>query len=169
MSATPQTDISSEEYAALHDQIVAQLASGGSLGQLNGVTADECEALYSLGYGLYEKGRYADALKVLSYLVALNHTEHRYLVALGATAQALGKHADALQQYMAATMLDPLEPAPVFYAAQCLNDMGQLDAALQSCDLALAMCKPDTHAVLAERAQTLRDALAARGAKENKA
>ncbi|OZI39911.1 CesD/SycD/LcrH family type III secretion system chaperone [Bordetella genomosp. 5] len=167
MSASP--DISSEEYGALHDQIVAQLAAGGSLGQLSGITADECEALYSLGYGLYEKGRYPDALKVLSYLVALNHTEHRYLVALGATAQALGKHADALQQYMAATLLDPLEPAPVFYAAQCLTDMGQLDAALQSCDLALAMCKPDTHAVLAERAQALRDALAARGAKEKKA
>ena len=29
------------------------------------------------------------------------------------------------------------------------------------------MCKPDRHAVLAERAQGLRDLLAARGAKEN--
>lgn len=167
MTTTAQAPMTGAEYAALHDQIVEQMARGGSLGQLKGVTADECEALYGLGYGLYEKGRYADALKVLAYLVTLDHTEHRYLVALGATAQAMGQHADALQQYMAAALLDPLEPAPVFHAAQCLLEMGQPAAALQSCELALAMCKPDRHAVLAERAQGLRDLLAARGAKEN--
>ncbi|MCZ8395921.1 SycD/LcrH family type III secretion system chaperone [Achromobacter ruhlandii] len=167
MNTAAQAPMTGEEYAALQDQIVDQMARGGSLRQLKGMTADECEALYALGYGLYEKGRYADALKVLAYLVTLDHTEHRYLVALGAAAQAMGKHADALQQYMAATLLDPLEPAPVFRAAQCLLEMGQPAAALQSCDLALAMCKPDRHAALAERARGLRDLLAARGAKEN--
>ncbi|MDQ8033438.1 CesD/SycD/LcrH family type III secretion system chaperone [Bordetella genomosp. 1] len=169
MSTAQQTGMTSEEYGALHDQIVAQFARGGSLGELNGMTADECEALYSLGYGLYEKGRYPDALKVLSYLVALNHTEHRYLVALGAAAQALGKHADALQQYMAATLLDPLEPAPAFYAAQCLTEMGQFDTALQSCDLVLSMARPDVHAVLIDRTQALRSVLVSRGAKEKQA
>ena len=44
---TAQAPMTGEEYAALHDQIVGQLARGGSLGQLKGMTADECEALYS--------------------------------------------------------------------------------------------------------------------------
>ena len=74
MTTTAQAPMTGAEYAALHDQIVEQMARGGSLGQLKGVTADECEALYGLGYGLYEKGRYADALKVLAYLVTLDHT-----------------------------------------------------------------------------------------------
>ncbi|MFY3863345.1 hypothetical protein ACOTJQ_25925 [Achromobacter xylosoxidans] len=67
MNTATQAPMTGAEYAALHDQIVDQMARGGSLRQLKSMTADECEALYALGYGLYEKGRYADALKVLAY------------------------------------------------------------------------------------------------------
>ena len=161
-------DMTTEEYSALYDTVVETLKEGGTYAQLKGITADECEALYSMGYGMYEEGRYTDALKVLSYLVALNHTEHRYLTALGATAQALGKYEDALQQYMAATLLDPLEPAPVYHSAQCLMEMRQYSAALESCNLAISMCKANNHAVLLERATALRDIASEHAAKEKK-
>lgn len=167
MNATQHAGYSQEEYAALHDQVVDTFSRGGTIADLHGISDDECEALYTLGYGLYEKGRYPDALKVLGYLVSLNHSEHRYLVALGACAQAMGKHPDALQQYMAATLLDPLDPVPVYYSAQCLLDLGQHAAAIESCDLAVAMCKDDGHAMLLERAKALRATASSRLAKEN--
>ncbi|MBV7485207.1 SycD/LcrH family type III secretion system chaperone [Bordetella sp. BOR01] len=156
-----------EEFAALHDQIVDTFARGGTLADLRDISDDECEALYTLGHGLYEKGRYADALKVLGYLVALNHSEHRYLVALGATAQALGKYRDAVQQYMAATLLDPLDPTPVFYTGQCMLELNQYAAVIESCDLAIAMCKGERHAVLLERAKAMRATAAAKSSKES--
>lgn len=165
MNATAITS-DPQAYGDLHDLVVDTFRRGGTLADLRGITDDECEALYSLGYGLYEKGRYADALSVLAHLVTLNHSEHRYLMALGATAQALRKYDDALRQYMAATLLDPLEPAPVVQSAQCLLEMGQLPAALESLDLAIAMCKSDQHAVLRERAMAMRAAAHARAAQE---
>lgn len=167
MNATRTAGYSPEEFTALHDQVVDTFSRGGTVADLHGVSDDECEALYTLGYGLYEKGRYGDALKVLGYLVSLNHSEHRYLVALGATAQAMAQYTDALQQYMAATLLDPLEPVPVYYSAQCLLEMGQHAAAVESCDLAIAMCKHERHAMLLERAKALRATASARLAKEN--
>ena len=168
MTANPDTGgMTAEEFSALYDTVVETLKDGGTFAQMKGVTDDECEALYSLGYGMYEEGRYTDALKVLSYLVTLNHTEHRYLMALGATAQALGKHEDALKQYMAATLLDPLEPAPVYQSAHCLMEMGQYGAAVESCDLAIGMCQADTHSILLERAKALRLIASERLATEN--
>jgi len=153
------------DYDAMRDALVRTLGTGGTIASLKGVSDDECEALYTLGYGLYEKGRHADALKVLAYLVSLNHSEYRYLIALGATAQAMGKFEDALQQYMAATLLEPLEPLAALHSAQCLLELGHHEEALQSAELAIAICEqgePGQHDRVLERARALRGAATAR-------
>jgi len=157
-----------DAYEAMRDALARSLASGGTIAGMAGMTEDECEALYTLGHGLYEKGRYADALKVLAYLVALNHGEYRYVMALGAAAQALGKYEDALQQYMAAALLEPFEPLAALHGAQCLLELGHHGQVLQSCDLAIAICQQgepgarDRHGAVLERARALRAAAQAR-------
>ena len=169
MSTTANASMSytEDDLNALQDLIIQNLQQGGTLADLKGITDDQCEALYTLGYGLYERGRYTDALKILGYLVMLNHTEHRYLLALGATAQALGKYEDALKQYMAATLLDPTDPSPVVHSIPCLIELGHFQPALESCDLAIAMCTQDSHAALLQRAKSLRAAIVARRSKES--
>lgn len=166
-AATPPEAYTTEDLNELHDLIVQSFSQGGTLADLNGISDDQCEALYTLGHGLYERGNYTDALKVLGYLVTMNHTEHRYLMALGATAQALHKYEDALKQYMAAALMDPLEPAPMVHSAQCLLAMGHRKEALESCDIAIAMSTQEHHAAFLKRAQTMRESIIAHGTQEN--
>lgn len=71
------------------------------------------QALYAIGHGAYEQGRYADALKMFCLLVACDPLEARYLLALGAAAQELGLYEHALQQYAAAAALQLDSQAPV--------------------------------------------------------
>lgn len=159
-------ELTAEDLSDYQDLIAQTFGQGGTLADLNGISDEQCEALYTLGYSLYERGKYSEALKVLGYLVTMNHLEHRYLLALGATAQALHKYEDALKQYMAAAMLDPLEPAPMLHSAHCLLALGHHDKAIESCDLAIAMSTSERHAAVLGRAQALRATISAGNTKE---
>jgi len=154
-------EMTAEDYEAMQGLLAEVLGRGGTLADLHGISDDECEALYALGYGLYEQRRYEDALKVLAFLVAHNHMEHRYLMALGSAAQVLGKYRDALQQFAAATLLDPLEPLSVLQSAECLLALGKHSPAAESLSLALEMCKPGRHDAIKERALLLRQTMQA--------
>ena len=79
------------------------LKGGGTLGALRGIGDDENEALYALGRQHYDQQQYAEAFKLFSMLVANDHTDGRYVMALGAAGQMIGRHQDALTQYMAAS------------------------------------------------------------------
>lgn len=154
-------EMTADDYEAMQTLLAEVLGRGGTIADMHGISEDECEALYTLGYGLYEQRRYDDALKVLAFLVAHNHMEHRYLMALGSTAQVLGKYRDALQQFAAATLLDPLEPLSVLQSAECLLALGKQGPAAESLSLVLEMCKPDRHDAVKERATALRQTLQA--------
>lgn len=79
---------------------------------MQGLDEAQQQALYAIGHGAYEQGRYADALKMFCLLVACDPLEARYLLALGAAAQELGLYEHALQQYAAAAALQLDSPGP---------------------------------------------------------
>ncbi len=131
------------------------LKGGGTLGALRGIGDDENEALYALGRQHYDQQQYAEAFKLFSMLVANDHTDSRYVMALGAAGQMIGRHRDALTQYMAASALMMGHPQPVFHSAQCLIELGQADMALETLELALSLCVEDEHAPFAGHIQQL--------------
>ena len=148
----PESDMSSVD---MPDAILDVLTSGGTLGNdCWGTTPDEREALYNMGYALYEQGRYEDAFKVFSLLVIQDHFESRYLFGLGATCQVLGRYTDALKQYMAAAALRSGDPLPIFHAAECLVALSHFNEAKDSLALVLELCT-ETDSVLLVRAKAL--------------
>jgi type III secretion system low calcium response chaperone LcrH/SycD len=148
-------DIALEPLASDISQL---LKMGGRLGDGWGITDAEREALYQLGHGLYEQARYSDAFKLFSMLVIQNHLEPRYLSALGSTCQMLGRYTDALQHYMAATVIRLDDPRPVFHSAECLIALNRLMEAKESLQLVLTLCG-NRHEDIRHRAQALLEAL----------
>ncbi|WZB74524.1 SycD/LcrH family type III secretion system chaperone [Achromobacter insuavis] len=141
--------------------LAGYLREGGKLGDVLGLTSAELEAMYSLGHALYEQQRYSESFKVFSALVTYDHTEPRYGLALAAANRMLGRHEDALRQYLPAIMADPLDPAPLYYSAESLVEMGRGEEAIEALDTVEAMCEgQDKYAALAARARMLRGALA---------
>ena len=115
----------------------------------------------ALGRQHYDQQQYAEAFKLFSMLVANDHTDGRYVMALGAAGQMIGRHQDALTQYMAASALMMGHPQPVFHSAQCLIELGHADMALETLELALSLCVEDEHAPFAGHIQQLIERLRA--------
>lgn len=166
MSLTPEENAAlARNLSAAMEEATGGLASylraGGKLGDVLGLEGAELEAMYSLGHALYEQQRYDEAFKVFSALVTYDHTEPRYGLALAAANRMLGRHEDVLRQYLPAIMADPLGPAPLYYSAESLVEMGRIEEAIEALDTVQAMCDgQEQHAAVAARARMLRDALA---------
>ncbi|MVW70486.1 MULTISPECIES: SycD/LcrH family type III secretion system chaperone [unclassified Bordetella] len=152
-----------DEVADLGQSVVKLLRSGAAFTSES--QAEENEAIYAVGHGMYEQGRYVEAFKVFSLLVIRNHLEPRYLFALGGACQMLGKYTEALQHYMAAAMGLDDDPLPIFHAAQCLIATSHVDEARESLELVLDIC-PEHQTSLRNRAQMLLDELQNTGAAE---
>ena len=76
---------------AMQDKIAEaakKFANGATLKEVRGITNDELEAVYSLGFGYYNTGKYEDAQKIFEFLVLFDHLNTKYWFALGAVQQA---------------------------------------------------------------------------------
>ena len=132
------------------------LASGGSVGHVLEISEAQLEAMYQLGHRVYAQGRYEDAFKVFSMLVIFQHNNDHYLMALAGAAQMTGRYKDALQHYSTATLLRIDDPRPIYFSAECLIAIGNLDLAAESLRLVIEMSEEDsTNQILSSRASAL--------------
>jgi len=140
------------------------LTRGGILAEAAGVSNDQCEALYQLGYGFYAQARYSEAFQIFSLLVSYNHLEARYLTALAGAAQMLGRYPDAVQHYATAAMLLLDDPAPLIHAAECCLAMERPAEAAEGLRMALEIIDQEPqHEPLRDRVDALLAPLAAAG------
>jgi len=165
MSAQADTDITSQEAAGIAENLFGLWKSGGTLAQAMGLTERECEAMYAYGHSLYAQGKYSDAFKVFAQLVAYDHMESRYQMALASAMQVTKRYEEALQHYMIVTVMRLDDPVPVFHCAECLLALGRPAEAAESLELvADTLCKPGEHDAIKARAQALLKALKAKAA-----
>lgn len=128
----------------------------GSPAKLAGMDKPKQEAIYARAYGLYQKGRYRKALPLFTQLVVLDHLERRYVLGLAATHQMLSEHEEALTYYMAALMLQPMDPWPLLRCAECLSAQDKGEEAVEALALARQLCEAGyqpralAHAVILE-------------------
>ena len=161
MNATSESrdEFSAQDAVRAAENLTALWRSGGTLGDVLDITADECEALYAFGHTQYQQGKYSDAFKAFAQATIYNHMEPRYQSAAGAAAQMLGRYEDALRRHLAVTVMKLDDPAPVYHCAECLLALGKLPEAAETLELVADMCKDPEHAGLKSRAQALLGAL----------
>lgn len=152
--STQEDDFTAQDAVAMTDELGGLLRAGGTIGQVLKITPDECEALYQLGYGFYAQGRYSEAFRAFSMLVMYDHLEPRYMMGLAGAMQMLGRHTDALQQYMTAGLIMLDDPTPMFHAAECLISLQRLPEAVESLKLAADLAG-ENHPAVKARAEAL--------------
>lgn len=102
----------------------AFVKDGATLKEIKGVTNDELEAVYSLGFGYYRTGRFEDAQKLFEFLVLFDHLNTKYWFALGAVQQAQKDYQKAIASYGYSSFLDLENPKPQYHAAECCLALG---------------------------------------------
>ncbi|MBF8262756.1 MAG: scc2 [Parachlamydiales bacterium] len=97
----------------------------------------DCESFYAHAYALYQANSLSQAAEVFQVLCARSPLDQRFWFGLGASCQESGRFAEAERAWAMAALLDPLDPYPHFYAAQCAHSLNQTD------DAALALLKAE--------------------------
>jgi len=152
----PMTD---EQAAAFADNLIGLWRAGGTLAQAKGITRDECEAMYAWGHSLYAQRKYEDAFRIFAQLVAYDHMESRYQMALASAMQMTKRYEDALNQYAIVTVMRLDDPAPAYHSAECLLALGRVQDAVASLEMARELCADGQHDAVKARAQALLAAL----------
>lgn len=163
MSTTTTDDLRAEmtdqQVEDFVNNLIGLWRAGGTLAQAKGITRDECEAMYAWGHSLYALRKYNDAFKIFAQLVAYDHMEPRYQMALASAMQMTGRHEDALQQYAIVTVMKLDDPAPAYHSAECLLALGRLADAVASLEMARELCASGKHDAIKARADALLKAL----------
>ena len=140
MSDMNTTQLAEELDKEIKDMAKKLFEDGATLGELKGITPRELNAVYQMGLGFYNTGRYDDAEKVFAFLVMFDHLEAKYWTALGAVQQVKKNFEKAKTAYAQAALLDIHAPKPQYYAAECFLALGQKDDSLATLDTLLEYC-----------------------------
>ncbi|WP_081494943.1 SycD/LcrH family type III secretion system chaperone [Bradyrhizobium liaoningense] len=106
------------------------MAGHATLGGVVGITGEELEALYALGYRHYCCGKYERALSFFRFLCLHRHTDARSWLSLAAASQMLEDTEGAVQAYRLAALLNSEDPQIPLRAAECLVKLGRPAAAI---------------------------------------
>lgn len=142
--------------AHVQDVVDSLLNKGITVGQMHDIKEEEYEAVYTLGYNLYNQGKYDKAAEAFLFLTFYNHLEQRYAKALGAALQMLELYEQAITIHTMAIILDAMDPEPMVRMGECLIAMGHVDDAIETLDgAALVAAETGKHEAVKERANAL--------------
>lgn len=113
-------------------EATARILKGGTIRDEKGMTDDEVETIYALGYNLYSTGRADDAATVFNYLTLIDHTNAKFWIARGAVEQMKRQFDKAVTSYVFAGFLDLDDPKPQYHAAECYLALGDRERALSA-------------------------------------
>lgn len=109
-----------------------KLMEGYTLGAVKGISENELEAVYSVGFNFYQTGKLEEAQKIFSFLVMFNHLSPKFWMGLGAVYQVKKAFDQALTAYGYASFLDLEDPRPQYHAAECFWAKGDRTNALSA-------------------------------------
>ncbi len=110
-------------------KLVDNLAKGARLGNAFGLDEKHLEAVYTLAFGQYQQGRYADALKLFAFISFHDQTFMKAFKGIGSCLQMLGRHQEALVYLGLAIIDDDTDMQTAVQIAECLIHAGQPDDA----------------------------------------
>ncbi|HSI86704.1 MAG: SycD/LcrH family type III secretion system chaperone [Candidatus Methylacidiphilales bacterium] len=145
-----------ESVKALTDLLDGFLKNSATLKDVRGLTNENMEAVYSVGYSLYTNGKFEDSEKIFQFLCLFDHLERKYWLGLGGSRQMLKQYDRAVEAYAYAALLDISDPTAASRAADCHIALGKLTEAESSLTAAVEFSrgKPE-HEKIFERSSAL--------------
>jgi type III secretion system low calcium response chaperone LcrH/SycD len=129
-TATPELDAEK-----ITNQVVDLFAHGATLKDIHGYTDEEFDALYTLGYNLYNQGKFGEALQAFGFLLMHDQLERKYYKAFGSCLQMLKRYEEAVRNYSMASILDLTDPEPTYHTAECMLALGMPAEAIEALTL----------------------------------
>jgi type III secretion system low calcium response chaperone LcrH/SycD len=136
------------------------LAAGGGLKDLRGLSDDDLEGVYAIGFNLYNQGKYAEAEPLFQFACLYGSTRPHYWLALGNCRTMLTKYEAAIEAFGFAYLFDSDNAWPLIQTATChlaLGDKANAKDALELADQTVEASQAD--AVALQRIAVLRQAL----------
>jgi len=101
------------------------------------ISPQEIENTYALAYLLYEQKQFQSAADSFSVLMMMDPTDWRFSYGLAACRHALADWPNAALYFAVAAELNPGDPLPHYYTADCFLKLGNEKAAKLSYELVL--------------------------------
>lgn len=127
----------SELIAKDEQGFIDQLFSGTSLQELAVVSDAVADKLYQGAKHLYEQKLYDDAADAFCFLASLNPKTFAFWLGLGNSEFCRKCYDKALWALAFACEADPTDPACHLISSRCYVELGEIDEAISSIDLAL--------------------------------
>lgn len=105
--------------------------------QVLGLSAEQFEALYAVGYTSYMAGKYEDAAKMFTVLIAIRPYDVRIFMGIAAALQMLRKYRAAAFYYQWACGLDQQDPVLMLHSAECFLGMNDQASAISALRIAV--------------------------------
>ena len=161
-SLNQQADPNSEQQAKAHvaNRSVELFEKNMPLYLVKGMKKEAMEDLYRRAYNLYSAEAYKEALQLFRSMAFYSHLDKRAWLGAAGCSQMLKEYDHALTFYGFAVLLDLSDPIPCFHMFDCHMSLNHYPDALNSIErVILLSSKNPKHALLKERAESLRDAL----------
>lgn len=136
-----------------------ELAEGKSFQEIFDYSEDTMKAFYNAAYTLFQRQAYAESADAFFFLTNLNPYVHAYWLGLGMSEHLNHDHSSALIAYGMAALTDPQNPLPHYHAGTCYRELQDMENALSSYDLAIAIAEEHNHDNLKQTAMSAKDAL----------
>ncbi|MEM8622186.1 MAG: SycD/LcrH family type III secretion system chaperone [Pseudomonadota bacterium] len=138
------------------DAFVGLFTGTTAMRDIQGLSDDEIESMYALGFSQFQAGRYEEAEKIFALVCTMEHRERKYWMALGAARFNREQYETAVMAYSMAAIMAPGNPEPPLQAADSLMKLGDGGRARAALELAIENAGSDAaHAKLRAKAETL--------------
>lgn len=125
------------------EKIRLETAEGKSFQEIFGISEATVEAFYQAARHLYEHQHYQDAQAAFQVLTFINGNKPLFWLALGSSQYFCHHYEQALIAYTLAGHIDPFVPTSHLYSCKCYEELGQIEKALNSLELALIAIRDD--------------------------
>ncbi len=127
-----------------------------TLSDVVGISDDELEALYGVGYHLFNWGKYQPALDIFSVLTLYSPFKGHYWRAAGAVNQAMKRYKEAVMAYDMALTNNSRDAVSLTYRGESLIALGDIPGGVRDLKKAVECGEAvAAYAVWVKRAQTL--------------
>lgn len=121
--------------------LIDYLSAGNTLAESMGQSVESLEALYAIGFTLYDQAKYDEAKRVFAHLMTANHVDRRFSNGFAACLHMQRDHAEAIRFYTIASILDLTDPEPPMHIAECYLALGDRAQARNSVNYGLTQAR----------------------------
>lgn len=137
MSHKPTEQESQEMGKAAQALLDKMAAENKTLQEVSGISDKLLEEIYSLAYAHYNLGKYKESLSLFQFLAGIAPKQPRFVLGLAATYHQMENYSEAAMGFFLAYNLDPQNPLPAYYAADCYLNLKTPEAAIDCLELAI--------------------------------